>query len=42
MDRLAGAMARLPPDQADELIAGLRALVDLAAPVRKPHEGGTP
>jgi hypothetical protein len=29
---LASAMARLPPGQADELIAGLRTLVDLAAP----------
>ena len=29
---LAGAMARLPPGQADDLIAGLPALVDLAAP----------
>ncbi len=28
VDILASAMARLPPDQADELIAGLRALVD--------------
>jgi len=36
VDMLAGAMARLPPDQASELLAGLRALVDLAAPVRKP------
>ena len=32
VDMLAGAMARLPPGQADELIAGLRALVDLAMP----------
>jgi len=38
VDILASAMARLPPDQADELIAGLRALVDLAVPVRKPQE----
>ena len=38
VDILASAMAGLPPDQADELIAGLRALVDLAAPVRKPQE----
>jgi len=36
VDMLASAMDRLPPDQADELIAGLRALADLAAPVRKP------
>jgi len=41
VDQLASAMARLPPDQADELIAGLRALVDLATPIRKPHQGGT-
>jgi len=32
VDQLARAMARLPPAQADELIAGLRTLVDLAAP----------
>ncbi len=32
VDQLARAMARLPPAQADELIAGLRALVDLATP----------
>src|SRR5271167_967300 len=31
-DHLARAMARLPPGQADELIAGLRTLVDLATP----------
>ncbi len=37
VDMLADAMARLPPDQADELTAGLRTLVDLAAPVRKPR-----
>ena len=30
-DHLARAMARLPPGRADDLIAGLRALVDLAA-----------
>ena len=35
VDRLAGAMARMPPGQADELIAGLRALVDLAAPIQE-------
>ena len=39
VDHLAGAMERLPPDQADELIAGLRALVDLATPIREPEEG---
>jgi len=32
VDQLARAMARLPPAQADELIAGLRTLVDLATP----------
>ena len=30
VDHLARAMARLPPGRADDLIAGLRALVDLA------------
>ena len=29
VDKLARAMARLPPGQADELIVGLRTLVDL-------------
>ena len=38
-DHLARAMARLPPGQADQLNAGLRALVDLAVPPeRKPQE----
>jgi len=32
VDQLARAMARLPSGQADELIAGLRTLVDLARP----------
>ena len=32
VDHLARALARLPPGQAGELIAGLRALVDLATP----------
>jgi DNA-binding MarR family transcriptional regulator len=45
VDMLANAMARLPPDQADELIAGLRTLVDLAIPAAKsrerPHLGGS-
>jgi len=41
VDLLASAMAALPPDQADELIAGLRALVDLAQrPQRPPGHGG--
>jgi hypothetical protein len=31
-NQLAAAMARLPPGRADDLIAGLRALVDEAAP----------
>src|SRR5580693_9450252 len=33
VDQLARAMARLPSGQADELIAGLRTLVDLATPI---------
>jgi len=37
VDMLASAMARLPPGQADELTAGLRALVDLAAPAAHPR-----
>ena len=37
VDDLARAMARLPHAQADDLIAGLRALVGQAAPA--PHEG---
>ena len=36
IDMLASTMARLPPDQADELMAGLRALVDLAIPNANP------
>jgi hypothetical protein len=32
VDRLAGAMARLPASQAENLIIGLGALVDLAGP----------
>jgi hypothetical protein len=32
VDHLARALARLPAGQADDLIAGLRALVDLATP----------
>ena len=32
VDMLASAMAALPPGQADELIAGLRALVDVKEP----------
>ena len=41
VDQLARAMARLPPGQADELIAGLATLVDLATPIAnpgRPHE----
>jgi DNA-binding MarR family transcriptional regulator len=37
VDMLASAMARLPPGQADELMTGLRALVDLAAPAAHPR-----
>jgi DNA-binding MarR family transcriptional regulator len=41
VDMLASAMARLPPDQADELMAGLRTLVDLAAQSQeRPDPGG--
>jgi DNA-binding MarR family transcriptional regulator len=36
VDQLARAMARLSPGQADELIAGLATLVDLATPTAKP------
>lgn len=36
VDHLARSMARLPPGRADELIAGLRTLVDLATPVPEP------
>jgi DNA-binding MarR family transcriptional regulator len=32
VDHLARAMARLPPGRADQINAGLRALVDLAVP----------
>ena len=35
---LASALARLPPDQADELITGLRTLVDLATPILQTPE----
>ena len=37
VDHLALALARLPPSQADELISGLRALVDAAPPVPAPE-----
>jgi DNA-binding MarR family transcriptional regulator len=40
VDLLASAIAALPPDQADELIAGLRALVDLAEGLRGPGTRG--
>ena len=36
VDHLALALARLPPGQVDDLIAGLRALVDSAPPVAGP------
>jgi DNA-binding MarR family transcriptional regulator len=42
VDLLAGAMAALPPDQADELIAGLRTLVDLAQGPGRPGRPGEP
>ena len=38
VDMLASAMARLPPGRADELIAGLTTLVDLATPVQQPRD----
>ena len=38
VDHLARALARLPPGQGDQLIAGLRALVDLAVPPNEPQE----
>ena len=38
VDHLARALARLPPGQADQLVAGLRALVDLAVPPNEPEE----
>ena len=41
VDLLARAMARLPPDQADGLIAGLRALVSTADPPPESSSGGT-
>ena len=38
VDHLARALARPPPGQGDQLIAGLRALVDLAVPPNEPQE----
>jgi DNA-binding MarR family transcriptional regulator len=38
VDQLARTLARLPPGQPDELIAGLAALVDLAAPPAGPPQ----
>jgi DNA-binding MarR family transcriptional regulator len=38
VDQLARTLARLPPGQPDELMAGLAALVDLAAPPAGPPE----
>ena len=38
VDRLAGAMARLPPAQIEELIAGLQTLVSLATPIQTPQD----
>ena len=40
VDHLARALARLPPDRADDLIAGLRALVGLAAPAWQEAQEG--
>jgi len=37
VDHLARALARMPRGQADELIAGLRVLVDLATPALNPR-----
>ena len=37
VDRLAGAMTRLPASQAEDLITGLRALVDLAGRAPEPR-----
>jgi DNA-binding MarR family transcriptional regulator len=42
VDLLSRALARLPPGQADELIAGLRALVDEAALAPAPKAPKTP
>lgn len=36
LDQLAHALARLPPGRADDLIVGLGALVDAAAPAQEP------
>jgi DNA-binding MarR family transcriptional regulator len=36
VDHLTRALARLPPGRADDLIAGLRTLIDLAATVPEP------
>jgi len=41
VDHLARTMARLPPGRADDLIAGLRTLVDLAANLKDPGGGMT-
>jgi hypothetical protein len=38
VDHLALALARMPPDHADQLIAGLQALVDLAVPPESTQE----
>jgi DNA-binding MarR family transcriptional regulator len=38
VEQLASAMARLPPGQVDELIAGLRTLVSLASPNQTPQD----
>jgi DNA-binding MarR family transcriptional regulator len=36
VDQVARTLARLPPGLADDLVAGLRALVDAAAPAAEP------
>jgi len=41
VEHLARTMARLPPGRADDLIAGLRTLVDLAANLKDPEGGMT-
>jgi len=39
LDLLARAFARVPPRQADELVAGLQALVQAAGPLgQRPHQ----
>jgi DNA-binding MarR family transcriptional regulator len=42
LDQLARAFSRLPPDQADDLLAGLQSLVQAADPVAPPRRPATP